>query len=167
MTPRLEQALATRLELLAFPGRLETFFARRGLVTVGDFVAFAPSALLLEPNLGRKSIADAHTILESKLGSTWEELQRALTGPSSANDLAAVDEDTVPVSVVPEGVSWKDLLREAFRQLDSTARLIVTQRSGLVAPPVSLAEIGECLGVSRERVRQIEGAEADRRSRVA
>ena len=68
MSSNLAELLATPLVRLAFPARMEGFINRRGLVTVRDLVAVSPASLLLEPNLGHKSVADARRLLRDHLG---------------------------------------------------------------------------------------------------
>lgn len=238
---QLQTVLATPLASLPFPARMETFFERRGLVTVADLVALSPTALLLEPNLGRKSIADSRALLRSRFQASWETLSENLPGrtspvlPSSPRSpeeewtsfrvtlpadaleraiatselpariqtfaarqrlrtigeliaipyneiaeargvgtgtLAAVVrtlqplailtpppisvEPVVPVDPLPQGSHWRALLRDGFRDLAPRERFVLTQRCGLGGPAQTLAEVGECLGFSRERARQLE-----------
>lgn len=235
--------LSTPLGALRFPARMNTFFEKKGLSTVGELVAFAPASLLVEPNLGRKSVADTRRILRERFQMSWETLQRSADGgpyptvdhgprtPAeewaalgrtiplelaerdlSTTDVPArmltharrfrlrtvgellampyaevdgadnvgvstlrgtLDEITrlrgpvavpsvppAPVSTAPDplpaGSHWKDLLRRSFRELPANERLVVTQRSGLAGPVMTLQEVGECLGFSRERARQLE-----------
>lgn len=241
--------LSTPLGALRFPARMTTFFEKKGLSTVGQLVAFAPGSLLVEPNLGRKSVADTRRILRERFQMSWETLQGAAEGaphpavgnrlprtppeewaalaraiplelaerelwstdvpgrmltyarrlglrtvgellavpytevdgadnvgastlrgtldeitrlrgpvaaPSSRPPSMAPVAEPAPPDSLPAGSHWKELLRSSFRELPANERLVVTQRSGLAGPTMTLQEVGECLGFSRERARQLE-----------
>ena len=57
---------------------------------------------------------------------------------------------------------WLRLLRESIRQLPPVERMVITRRAGLHGDRATLQELGEMLGVSRERARQIEVKVVDR-----
>lgn len=248
----LASALATPLSSLRVPTRMQNFFDRRGLATVRDLVAYAPASLLLEPNLGRKSVADTRVALRQRFAMSWETLREGGGAPDASAllprapaeewaafaaqlppqvlelpirdsglparmqtfaarelftcvaELVAVPYDELaerrgigtgtlreslahlrsillastdasaapavttpaapaaPVDPLPPGSHWKALLTGALRELAPRERLVVTQRSGLAGPPQTLAELGECLGFSRERARQLESRGLDR-----
>ena len=256
MSSNLAELLATPLVRLAFPARMEGFIQRRGLVIVRDLVAISPSSLLLEPNLGRKSVADAGRLLREHLGISWD-AARAGEVPQEARSSYPAPQETVaeewaalavrldaqtlaadvhglldfptriqtfaarekiasvaelvavpyedlaradgigagtlrrtlemlrrlvthvaplrqapsvalfeppppPPDPLPPGSTWQVLLHQSLRRLDSKERLIVTQRAGLAGPIPTLLELGECFGVSRERIRQIESKALER-----
>lgn len=149
--PRLDAPL----HALCLPTRVRRFVAKRQLARVRDLVAVAPEELLSEPKLGTKSVARTAAALRSYLGRTWEAARDALGFVASAGVAppapASAPEAFVPI---PEGATWHVLLRDAFRRLRPQERVVVTARSGLAAPPRTLADIGELLGFSRERARQ-------------
>jgi RNA polymerase sigma factor (sigma-70 family) len=57
-----------------------------------------------------------------------------------------------------------EALRAAVARLPEREREVITLRYGLDGDPVSLARVGAKLGVTRERVRQIESAALQRLS---
>jgi RNA polymerase primary sigma factor len=78
------------------------------------------------------------------------------TGESSYSDL--IEDDTVagPEQATAERLRSAELA-EALSQLDARLRAIIERRFGLAGhPPGTLDEIGKELGVTRERVRQLE-----------
>ena len=59
-----------------------------------------------------------------------------------------------------------DDVGEAFCQLNEQQQMVLAYRFGLVGEPLTLQETGERMGVSRERVRQIETQATDRLRRI-
>lgn len=115
------------------PARLASFAEARGIRSVGDLVSVPRAELLAAPKLGRRTIDDATTALLRLRGAYAE-------------------------AGVVVAVEWKRLLVAAIGRLPFRERMVLTQRAGLVGPVPTLAELGESLGVSRERVRQLEAS---------
>lgn len=218
---------------LALPPRMVAYARSESIATVGELAKRHPSALLLEPGLGRGTVSETRLALEQALGMPWEEAAQTLRG----DDL---EDELVSVAISPEALGWNGLravlprevrgmridlaplptrlasyarargfveldellsaseleLREAphlgasqvrqavasllrlregasnevratdwrrrfvaaLGKLPVRERMILTQRAGLLGPPPSLVELGESLGLSRERVRQAEHA---------
>lgn len=160
--------LDTLLAHLPLPTRMASFAEREGLVTLGDLLRRSPRSLAGQRNLGRKSIADTRALLEPLVGSSWEEaLERFTRGPAPA---AAVQPAPPPAPWVdPDQDLFQQGLMGAFRvllqELEPIPRLILTRRSGLGGESLTLQELGEMLGVSRERVRQIQARTLERLSK--
>jgi RNA polymerase primary sigma factor len=79
-------------------------------------------------------------------------------GETAFGDLIAVDQPAT--EEVAEGILRREAIRRAVASLPDRERAVIELRFGLVsedADPVSLEEIGRRLGLTRERVRQIEG----------
>ncbi len=115
------------------PARLVSFAEARGIRSVGELASVPRAELFAAPGLGRRTIADATAAL-LRLRDAYAE---------------------VGVVVAAE---WKRLLVAAIGKLPLRERMVLTQRAGLVGPVPTLAELGESLGVSRERVRQLEAS---------
>jgi DNA-directed RNA polymerase specialized sigma24 family protein len=256
MSASADTLLSTPLAQLQFPARMAHFIERRGLSTVRDLIAMTPASLFIEPNLGRKSVADTRAIVKAHLGITWEAARTSFVVPTSHSappppptpaeewstlpsrlppellERAVVEVEELPTRIhtfarrqqlertsqllavayddlakasgvgvgtlraalaffraqctrslppppavplilrevedpLPPGSTWRSLLHDALRDLAATERLILTQRSGLAGPIPTLAELGELLGVSRERVRQLESRALERVRRMA
>lgn len=120
------ELLLTRLDL---PSRMRSYCEARGLTTVGALLRIPRDELLGASNLGRSS-----------LRRTLEALDEALT------ELAQPRSD--------EGflAGW----RRQLSRLPSIQRLVLSRRCGLHGTRETLEAVGEMLGVTRERVRQIE-----------
>ena len=235
----LQAILATPLAEHDMPTRMMNWAVRSGLATLGDLARRAPSDLLAERNLGRRSVQDARAILEAATGRRWEELvgdssvpsnPAPLTGPAPPPPIADIsaaknwdelrrllseDQRAIPLDEIglparlqtyAERENFQTLgdlarqsraelmavpnlgrssvadlprligehlaavkeaeafpsegLLESFKaaveQLDPMLRMIATRRSGLGGDPMTLQELGEMFGVSRERIRQLE-----------
>src|SRR5690606_32988218 len=88
------------------------------------------STLAAAQNLGRRSIVETRELLLA-----W------MTNP--------------PRAASEYGSFWA-LLLDRMAALSAIDRLVLTQRSGVSGDTRTLSEIGGMLGVSRERVRQVE-----------
>jgi superfamily I DNA/RNA helicase/mRNA-degrading endonuclease RelE of RelBE toxin-antitoxin system len=228
---RIAGILATSLADVGLPTRMMNWAERMGLSNLGDLARRAPSDLLAEKNLGRKSVQDSRLVVERATGrrweelvgevhepsvpsarpngnraaSSWDELRRLLSdeeraillstivmparlsnyverekfqtlgdlakqsraelmavpnlGRGSIADLPRLIAEHLKAASAAETFVGEGLL-ESFKagveQLDPMLRMIATRRSGLGGEPMTLQELGDMFGVSRERVRQLE-----------
>lgn len=119
------------------PTRLATYAASQRLTTVRELVAVSANDLIAAKNLGRASVQqgrDAVLAFADAEGQAAETLERGFFA------------------------SWK----EQLGALEPLPRMVLTNRSGLAGSSQTLQVIGELLGVTRERVRQIEATAIDR-----
>lgn len=130
----------------ALPGRMRSFAARENLVTVGALVDVSARSLLAADNLGRASIAGSFAAIVEQL----------------AHEGAASPHDASSTEAPPDDTSWSmgddllDLWRRRVAPLPPVDRIVLQHRAGVGTDALTLSETGEFLGVSRERVRQIE-----------
>lgn len=124
-----QQALL--LAAMPMPGRLRSYVEREHLVTLGDLAARTRAELIEAPNLGRSTIDSLPALISEYLA-------------DSAQARALVDEGLL------------ECFRTLLEPLDPMLRLIATRRAGLAGEPMTLQELGDELGVSRERIRQLE-----------
>lgn len=115
------------------PPRLVSYAVATGLATVGALVKVRRAEIERAPSIGKRTLLDATAMLLRLRAALAEQ------GPVVAAE-------------------WRRYLVETLATLPVRERTILGQRIGLVGPPPTLAELAETLGVSRERVRQIEGA---------
>ncbi len=85
-------------------------------------------------------------------------------GSNELGDLFADSEAVDPIDDVDD-LLRRDEVRDAFLQLDERSRRVLTLRFGLGGEEHSLEAIGRELGVSRERVRQLEADALERLER--
>lgn len=118
------------------PTRMKGFAAAQGIATLGALLDVPIEELREAPNLGRKSIGD-----------TIEALVAFLDRPSLPPPPPPSLDDHADLAAL-----WRALLGT----LDRIDRIVLQHRCGLGVPRSTLAEVGELLGFSRERARQLE-----------
>ncbi|MDZ7872461.1 MAG: sigma factor-like helix-turn-helix DNA-binding protein [Rhizobium sp.] len=127
--------------------RLNNVFTAKGISKVADLSRFTISELLSTQNFGRKSANDLLKCLQEGL-------------------------DQGPPQLLPEGGSDTgghtasrtliEAIHESLSRLPERAAQIINRRMGLSEPPQTLQQVGDYLGVTRERVRQIEAKALER-----
>ncbi|MBK6809966.1 MAG: hypothetical protein IPG81_13900 [Sandaracinaceae bacterium] len=134
-----EALLAAPVDEVQLPTRMRNFCAREGITTIGELVAIPYADLAERRNLGRKSLRESRAEL-----SLMAACGHTRIGGDAA-EFSLEDHDDVFA-----------LLRSELRRLPPTDRMVLTRRAGLHGATATLADIGDMLGVSRERVRQLE-----------
>lgn len=124
-----EEERAIPLLDVRLPARMRNFAHAEGLERVGELFRIPYSALIERANLGRKSLNDT-------LDAVRDFLSERAAPPVYATFLE----------------SW----HSQIGALEPIPRLIVTRRAGMHGARETLEEIGAMLGLTRERVRQIE-----------
>jgi superfamily I DNA/RNA helicase/mRNA-degrading endonuclease RelE of RelBE toxin-antitoxin system len=120
-----------RVREAMLPVRLLNYCERNNIPTLGHLVARTREELIAADNVGRTTVSAGELAIREFVGS------REALGRRWEEGLVA---------------SW----RSAMGDLGTVERLVLTQRCALFGPQVTLEEVGELTGVTRERVRQIE-----------
>jgi hypothetical protein len=120
---------------VALPTRMRHFVQAQALNTLGDLFRLTHAALSEQPNLGRKSLNDT---------------------------LDAVRDFFSEQSSPPVFMSFLEAFHAQLAALEPIPRMIVTRRAGIHGARETLEELGSMLGVTRERVRQIEARVIER-----
>ena len=165
----LANILERPLDSFTLPVRFFTWANQVGLVTLGDLARWRPLDVMQAENMGRTTVGAARELLEGQVGRRWEEIQRALeagvAGPQlSVEERRAEAEEALQRRLTSEreererlyGQGFFAVLKGLFVELETVPRMIVTRRAGLGGQAETLEEIGSTLGVTRERIRQIE-----------
>jgi hypothetical protein len=124
-----EQELETPLLDIHLPTRMSNYVRSERLERVGDLFKLSHASLASTSNLGRKSLDDT-------IDAVRDFLSERACAPVCPTFLQA----------------WQAQLAV----LEPIPRMIVTRRAGMHGERETLEELGAMLGVSRERVRQIE-----------
>lgn len=123
---------------LPLPTRMKNHAQREHIVSAADLVKHGWAALLQTDQLGRGTMHKSLEVLED-----------ALATASRPDPLTTA-------------THWRAAMLLALGELDADLRSILTRRAGLAGDLPTLAQLGEELGVSRERVRQKEERAKDR-----
>lgn len=126
-----QEALNMEIQRLPLPTRMQTYCNDHHIKTVGDLVQIPAQTLVDAPNLGRTSVKKSRLVILDWVNSAEER-----RNTWDAGLLAG--------------------LKASMQELDSVPRVILTRRSGLGTQQETLESIAATLGVTRERVRQIE-----------
>ena len=122
---------ASALDELELPARVRSYASAQGFKTVGDLAERSEGELQAAPNMSRLSIQRLFEAVRD------QPMRLEMQGALAATGLLR---------------SWKALLLEQ----DPVARMVLTRRAGLGGPVETLQSIAEIVGVTRERIRQIE-----------
>lgn len=132
LTPEEQDVSLVDIQL---PTRMKNFVRSEGLERLGDLFKLSHASLTATANLGRKSLNDT-------VDAVRDFLSERVSPPVYATFLQA----------------WQAQLAA----LEPIPRMIVTRRAGMHGERETLEELGAMLGVTRERVRQIEGRVLER-----
>lgn len=133
----------------------------------------------LTQELGRQprpeEIAEALSVQPEKIAQIVRAAQRTVSldrplseeDETSLGDLIADEVSQSPEEIAEESLMRRDIL-EALEALSPRERLVLQLRFGLTdGQPRTLAEVGDLLNISRERVRQIENEALRKLRRIA
>lgn len=131
-----EQFLEERVAEISLPTRMRNYCEREGVEKLRELVSIPAADLIATQNLGRGSVSASFEAIRD-----FEHRLQERTA------------------------IWESGLLESFKaqlqEFDTIPRMIVTRRAGLGSQPETLEEIASTLGVTRERVRQIEKKSLD------
>jgi transcriptional regulator with XRE-family HTH domain len=154
--------LAMNIDALALSARPANRLAEEEVKRVADLIKFGFEGLTKIPNMGLKSI---HQIA-SKILEAWNRGSAFCSGrafePTEKRHLgSAVPPEHAPMKIekpgaLPAGSSFLSGLQEAMFVFDERETKVLELRMGLHGTKCTLDEIGKLMGVTRERVRQIE-----------
>jgi hypothetical protein len=149
--------LSTPIDQIEMSVRSYNCLNEKGIKFISELADYTDSKLLRLKNLGRKSVAEIAIAIITAIGEQPETVdlmksQHLLQG--QANFLEYLKERTRKQAT--ESPTFEDALIGLFKYLDDSNSMVIKQRMGYGTKPATLEEIGTLLGVTRERVRQIE-----------
>lgn len=161
--------LALRLNALDLTVRLRNVFNAQGLSTVADVARFGYSRTLRLPNFGRGSAFAFGKIIWSSLLQGPHPLQgsdvNAVEVAISSLDRAENGKQIPLLEQGPSPSSFGEAIESSIRILTDIQREVLTARLGIRRDAETLQVIGERLGLTRERVRQIQHKALERLTR--
>lgn len=134
-----------------FSARTTNVFEAYDIKFISDLLQYSEQDLLRLANFGRKSLTEINVFLEKrslKLGQK-KNLKFVALQPENASDLPGGRDLRVPSQIITDFKLSLETLEERLKQ-------VIIWRSGIDSSPLVLEEIGQSLGVTRERVRQLE-----------
>lgn len=156
----LVRALANQARLIRLPVHVELLLSQytRSRAALTQELGRPPSVAEVATRIGRplEQVEDLEALRERRAVSL-----DAPTGPHGKGDLRDVIEDPTarPASRIVEVLRAREDLAGVLHDLPNTERTVVTLRFGLEGgEPMTLESIGHRLGVTRERIRQIEAS---------
>lgn len=151
------------LERLRLTVRQQNVFRAHGLSVIEDLAVGGTNGLLQLPNMGRKSVNELAVALYQALLDGPPRLGRDGADHNSDDDDAAMPATQAPAAVrtaaPPDSLgsrSFKDELVAAATALGVNERGVLAARMGFNCRRLTLQEIAQDIGLTRERVRQIE-----------
>lgn len=131
----------------------------RNIALIGDLAHYGSGDVLKFQNLGRKSFLEiGQRLLAILSGGPDAPLPRAYAFgiQNTSEDVGEPLLEVTPEGMAPAVSSFKQALDYALGILKPTQRRIIELRMGIDAEPMTLHQAGEEMGVTRERIRQIE-----------
>jgi hypothetical protein len=143
------------IEQVDFRVRSYKVMNREGIKLVSDLAGYTNDQLMKMQHLGRKSVSDIAMTIRAAIG-----VLSLTTISANENDDEAGSplETCVPDArqKVLESGSFEESLLELLRSMGKKVAIVMRRRMGFGTKQQTLEEIAGLLGVTRERVRQIE-----------
>ncbi|MFH1446232.1 MAG: sigma factor-like helix-turn-helix DNA-binding protein, partial [Chloroflexota bacterium] len=124
---------------------------------IRELADYTDSLLLRLKNLGRKSVVDIAMAIITAVGERPESVDLVKSQDLVQRQTKFLKHLKERIRVqATESSTFENALLELFKHLDCSNSMVIKHRMGYGAKPETLEEIGLLLGVTRERVRQIE-----------
>lgn len=157
--------LNAHISQLGLTVRTSNVFSFQGISCLKDVIGISLTGMLGWPNFGKKSAKDLCELLIASA----TKLTFQLPNPSSKN-INLMEHENLINGPAPEyenqssdyifehikQVPLKEHFENSLALLSENARLILEYRTGYKEPIKTLEEVGRLLGVTRERIRQIQ-----------
>ena len=150
---------SSRLHHLQLTARQANVFRAHGLATVDDVGKLGTSGLLKLNNMGRKSVSElAVTLYRSMLDGPVQTVFDRKEDDANPPPVTTTDDLVVAAfeSTAQRMPGIRDAIVDSVQCLKNNERSVLAARMGFGCARLTLQEISNSVGVTRERVRQIE-----------
>lgn len=145
------------VSLLRLSTRPDNALSAKGIEKIGDLAAYGSEDVFRFQNLGRKSFLEICASITAllRIGPGAPAVAATLRGSAAEFPDHVAGGGTTP-SPPQQGDSLSVAIDQAFGLLTESEKSIMVMRMGLGQKTMTLNEIGDARGVTRERIRQIE-----------
>lgn len=152
--------LCLPVSILALSTRSTNVMSAKNIVLIGDLARYGSDEVLKFQNLGRKSFLEiGQKLLAVLAGGPSTTLTRPYIfgiQPEASKVENRPHLEAIPYGMFPPASGFKQAVDYALGILKPAQRKILELRMGIGSEPKTLHEIGDVIGVTRERIRQIE-----------
>jgi hypothetical protein len=152
--------LGANVASIDLPVRILNVFKRYDVATLADLRSLSIEAMLKWENFGRKSLGDFCTVVIAAVTKLydqvdWDEPAVSASEPLVSEDDVEHNDETYKVELVST-IPLKSHFEKMLAGLKGSHRQIIECRTGYNGTVMTLEVVGELIGVTRERVRQIQ-----------
>ena len=157
--------LNAHISQLGLTVRTSNVFSIQDIFCLRDALGIKLTDMLKWPNFGKKSAKDLCELLiasapkltfhlpnSTSKGSILTEPSNTINQPTSEYDEKSADFTLEHIKLIP----LKQHFENSLELLSENARLVLEYRTGYKEPIKTLEEVGQLVGVTRERIRQIQ-----------
>jgi RNA polymerase sigma factor (sigma-70 family) len=143
-----------------FPLRIQNVFAANSISKLDDLSEYSVVQIMRWPNFGKKSLHDMATILFDEIDNRIDDFANTETSDqknyeTSINPLNENEENTSVIELASKK-PLKIHFKEALARLGNKERQVIQARTAVNGELLTLEAVGDSLGVTRERIRQIQ-----------
>ena len=155
-----ESILLADTRSLDMPIRVQNVLSIRGTKCLSDLIGISTTDMLRWPNFGRKSVGDFCDSVTKAVGKLAGQIASGQSGRSNNDFPINPDEKFQPDEEykieLASAKSLKTHYQETLSRLKDKDRQIMECRTGFNGEVMTLESVGELVGVTRERIRQIQ-----------
>ncbi|CCK76823.1 probable RNA polymerase sigma factor [Oleispira antarctica RB-8] len=146
------------LSLLGLTVRILNVLKLQSISCLADLDGISLGSMMRWPNFGRKSANDIHNIISSEIEVLMDQVSMVSMelGVIESNSEVVVEEGEDYVIEKISAKPLKEHFENALSQLKEKHREVIEHRTGYHGRTKTLEEVGCLIGVTRERVRQIQ-----------
>jgi hypothetical protein len=156
--------LEAHISQLDLTVRTSNVFSVQKILTLKESVDYSLDEMMKWPNFGRKSAKDLCKALDESVEKLSFLLPVNCDGIGINRNVKNEESQEVDESLLTEGSNFDHVAKTSLKQhfenslseLKDNARQILEYRTGYQEPVKTLEEVGKIIGVTRERIRQIQ-----------